>query len=151
MGQAKTLREIIDYAIAKERVACALYSDAAREARLPGPKRMLKELSQTEAEHAKQLKALDLTNIPDAMPEDIEDLRIAEFLKDVDLGPDADLQTILIYAIKREQASRDFYEAMAQKYDDPAAAKLFTALAAQEKEHKKTLETVYDEEILREN
>ncbi len=146
--RGKSLDEILECAIAKERAAHAIYSRAAEEAKLPSARRLLREMAQTEAEHEKALRNLDIGGFPDRSLEKIEDLRIAEFLKDVDLEPRADFQTILVYAIKREQKSRDFYEAMAEQCNDAGAVKLFKALAAEEQAHKSTLEKIYDDEIL---
>lgn len=146
--EAKSLREILQYAIAKEGVARAMYANAAEEVKDPSARRLLADLAQAEGRHEKALQDLDASRIPEKAPEDISDLRIAEFLEDVELDAHADLQTVLVYAMKREQKSRDFYEAMANEWQDPEAKKLFATLAAQEQEHKRVLETIYDDEIL---
>ena len=149
--QPGSLREIIDYAIAKEQEAQALYWKASEAARLPSSRNMLVELAQYEARHEQALREFDPTGIPDLLSGRERDLHIAEFLQDVDLDPDSDFQTILIHAMKREEKSRDFYKAMAGNYAGEPARKLFETLADQERGHKKTLETIYDDEILREN
>ena len=149
--ESKSLREILDYAIGKEHVAGAMYKAAAEEVKNASARSVLLELAEAEAGHEAALRTLDLSHIPERTPESIRDLRIAEFLDDVELDPDATLQTVLVYAIKREQKSRDFYQAMAETCQDPNAETLFLTLATQEQGHKQRLETLYDDEILSEN
>jgi len=149
--QLKSIAEIIEYAISKEGEAQATYRGAAEKARHPSSRKMLVEMAEAEAGHEKALQSLDVAQLPEMPSEKTEDLKIAEFLDDVELKPDSDFQTILIYAIKREQVSRDFYDAMAKDCDDRDARKLFEMLAEQELEHKRKLETIYDDEVLREN
>jgi rubrerythrin len=149
--QLGSLRDIIGYATAKEQEAQALYRTASEAARLLSSRNMLLELAQFEARHEQALRELDPTSIPDPPSGRERDLRIAEFLREVDLDPEADFQTILIHAMKREEKSRDFYMAMADNCAAGPARKLFETLADQESRHKKALETIYDDEILREN
>jgi len=149
--QEMTLKEIIDYAITKERLANRMYVLAAEEAKSPSSRQLFKEFADVEARHEHALKELDVSRVPQVSPEKIQDLRIAEFLEDVEIGPDADYQTILIYAMKREQKARDFYEAMADACGNEEARKLFKMLATQEQAHKKRIESIYDDEVLKEN
>ena len=152
MGKdVKSLQEILEYAIAKEQVARAMYANASEQAENASVRRVLSGLALAEAGHEKALQRLDISQLPEPAPQRATDLRIAEFLEDVTLDAGADLQTVLIYAMKREQKSRDFYQAMAEQYDDPDAKKLFLRLASEEEGHKRTLETIYDDEILAEN
>jgi len=145
------LKEIIEYAIAKEKVAHALYLNASKEASLPSNRQLLTKLAEMEAAHAEKLEKLDPTGLTTLSSKLAEDLHIAEFLEDVELDANADFQSILIYAMKREEKSRDFYETMSKVCEDEKAKKLFAALADEEKEHKRSLELIYDEEILRED
>lgn len=149
--QKMTLDEMVEYAIAKERLAKEMYERAADRAKHPSSRRLFKGLADAEAQHEVALKELDTSHLPETPAEGIQDLRIAEFLEDVEIGPGSDFQTILIYAMKREQRARDFYEAMAESCDSQEAKRLFTALATQEQAHKKTIESIYDDEVLREN
>jgi len=147
----KSLQEVMEYAIAKEQVARSMYEAAAEEVKSATARRVLEELAEAETGHEKALRGMDLSHIPERTPANIKDLRIAEFLEDVDLDEDADLQTVLVYAIKREEKSRDFYQAMAETCQEAEGKKLFLTLAAQEQAHKHRLEALYDDEILSEN
>ena len=152
MGKDTTsLREILQFAITKERVARALYADAAREAESASARQTLVDLAEAEGRHERALQGLDVTNLPDVTPAGARDLRIVDFLEDVELDADSDFQAVLIYAAKREQKARDFYEAMADSFGDPEAKKLFHLLAAQEQGHKRLLETIYDDQFLAED
>ena len=149
--ELKSLSEIIEYAISKEREAQATYSEVAEKARHPSSRTMLAEMAEAEEAHEKALRDLDVSKLPEMPAEKTEDLRIAEFLKEVELKPDSDFQEIIIYAIKREEVARDFYDALAKDCENPDAKKLFELLAEQELGHKRKLETIYDDEVLREN
>ncbi len=146
-----TLHEIIDYAKEAERVAQKIYADAAERARHPGSRKLLTEMAEQEAGHEKALDELDVSNIGVMTITTSEDLRIADFLEDIELKPDGDFQTILIFAMKQEQIARDFYKAMTYRCKNDDEKKLFEILAAQEQQHKATLERIYDDEVLREN
>ena len=59
------------------------------------------------------------------------------------------LQQALIVAMKREESSARLYDRLAQCGGESAA--LFRSLANEERRHKKAIETIYDESILKEN
>ena len=147
----RTIHDIIEHAKAEERAAQIMYTDAAKNAKQPGSKKLLEEMAQPEAGHERALEALDLTELGELTIHEGHDLRIAEFLADVELEPNADFQTILIFAMKQEQVARDFYKAMTYRCETDEQKKLFELLASQEQQHKLTLETIYDDEVLREN
>ena len=149
--QPTTLTEIVEYAKAAERSAKATYENAAKMAEQPGSRKMLNEMAQEEANHERTLDGLDIANIGETAIAKTDDLRIADFLEDVELKPDADFQTVLIFAMKQEQIARDFYKAMTYLCQDPEQKKLFEILAQQEQQHKAKLETIYDDTVLREN
>ena len=79
----------------------------------------------------------------------LQDLKIIEYLEDIELSVDADYQQILIYAGKKEKAAHDFYINLATRYVDKQIGNLFARLAKEELKHKYWLEIQYDDVILR--
>ena len=146
-----TLKEIIDYAVEKEKEAKALYTEAAEKSENKASKEIFKKLADMEAAHEKKLSAMDLDSLGADKGEKIRDLHISEFLKEMALKPDADFQSTLIFAMKREEHSRDFYRQMADSYAGTEAGTVLRKLAEEEQKHKYMLEQIYDDEILNEN
>ena len=79
----------------------------------------------------------------------LKNLKIVEYLEDIELSPDADYQQILIYAGKKEKAAHDFYVGLATRYKDKPIGDLFARLAKEELKHKYSLEKQYDDVTLR--
>lgn len=79
------------------------------------------------------------------------DLKITDYLIEVPLVSDSDLQDILIVAGKREKASHGLYTALAQVSEDAETVKLFGFLANEELGHKNRVETLYEQIVLKDN
>ncbi|UCE96014.1 MAG: hypothetical protein JSV51_10050 [Candidatus Bathyarchaeota archaeon] len=80
-----------------------------------------------------------------------QDLKIVDSMKDLTLSQDADYQSILIYASKREKATYDYYNSLASGLEGTEIGDLFSKLAQEELKHKNKLEREYDDYVLKEN
>jgi rubrerythrin len=60
-------------------------------------------------------------------------------------------QDIVIIAMKREEASRNLYADLAERFAGSDTGALFSRLSAEEAEHKLRFEKIYDDEILKDN
>ncbi|MGW8322126.1 MAG: ferritin family protein, partial [Thermodesulfobacteriota bacterium] len=81
-----------------------------------------------------------------------EDLKIADYLVDVELTPEATYQDIVLFAAKREKAAFDLYTDLARIYVTiPDIKKIFDVLAQEEAYHKLKLEREYDEVVYKED
>ena len=76
---------------------------------------------------------------------EVPNLRISEYL----IGPDtlegASLQDTLVFAMKREQQSVEFYAKMMSVIRDESAKRLCQRLVYEELKHKFRLEVLYDD------
>jgi rubrerythrin len=81
----------------------------------------------------------------------VQDLKIVDMLEDTPLSDDADYETILVYAAKREKSTYDYYKTLAMGLKGTPMAELFTKLAEEELSHKNKLEKEYDDCVLTEN
>jgi rubrerythrin len=145
------LEKIISFAIEKEKEAAELYEKMSGLARKPNAKAMFNELRAEEIKHRKSLEGMTEESVPDLPLQEVTDLKISDFLVDVDLKPDMDYQDILIVAMKREESAVKLYSDMAEKAQTPRLQKLLKFMSQEEARHKLRLETEYDENVLRED
>ncbi|MHC5035862.1 MAG: ferritin-like domain-containing protein [Planctomycetota bacterium] len=147
----KSYNEIMDFAIEKEQEAADLYHDLSKKSEQPGIGGMFLELAKQEEGHKAKLQSLSRDGFPDKGSAEIPDLKIGDYLVDVEIGPDSTYQDVLIFAMKREDAAVALYQRLSGLSPDDATKGLFLTLADEEKKHKLKLETEYDENVLKEN
>ena len=73
--------------------------------------------------------------------------RFSDCIQLPDLGDNPDDQSILQYALGREQAAMDQYHALAESAPEGPLKDVFTFLAQEETEHKNELEKIYYEVV----
>lgn len=140
------LSEVLDTAIYKEIASQAMYEAAQRKTDDPGAKELLKDLARQEVKHAEKLKDLKQKGLVKQWHQDeIADLKISNYLTGGDTLEGAGLQDTLIFAMKREEESVDFYRKMMGMMREEAAKKLCANLTNEEMKHKQRLETLYDQ------
>ena len=147
----KTFEEVISFAIEKEAGAVALYEAASKMVKRTSAKAMFDEFAAEERKHREILENLEKQDVSEYTLEKIPDMKISDYLHDVEFRPDMDYQDILILAMKREEKSKSLYTHLANITDDPEMKKLFQALVQEEAKHKLKLETEYDEYVMTEN
>lgn len=141
------LSELWDIAIYKEIAAQAVYLAAQSKTPDPGAKALLEELADAEQRHAQLLKKLKERGWQkrEWHPEKLPNLMISEYLTGPDTLEGAGLEETLVFALKREQQSIDFYSRMISLLRDEAAKHLCERLIHEELKHKLRLELFYDE------
>jgi rubrerythrin len=78
----------------------------------------------------------------------VMDLKIADYVMDVEPSSDLDYQDALILAMKEEKAAFRLYSDLAAATDDEALRVTLLALAQEEAKHKLRFEIEYDDHIL---
>lgn len=144
-------QEIINFAVEREREAQRFYGEAADKAKWPHIKNMLLELKVQEEGHERYLLGLDIPRLESAHLDPVPDLRISDYMVDIEYKPDMDFQEIMVIAMKREEKAAKLYEELAGTCTDPNVCKLFELMAEEEKKHKFSLEKEYEETILQDN
>ena len=141
------LNDLIDTAIYKEIASQAVYVAAQRQTDDPGAVAMMKELAEDEIRHAEILQQLRDSGWRDQKfhVEEIHDLKITEYLTGSSRVEGASLQDTLVFAMKREQQSVEFYSRMKSILRSEEAKLLCDRLIQQELKHKHRLETLYDD------
>jgi rubrerythrin len=79
------------------------------------------------------------------------DLKMADYLVDVEETPEMTYQDALIIAMKREQVAFKLYTDMAEQVEEPELKSLFESLAREEAAHKNYFESEYDDKIYTDN
>ncbi len=144
------LKEIIDFAIDNEQDAVDFYNDLAEKAKAKAFAEELRKIALIEEGHKKRLEKLDPETASQKMTRPVQDLKIADYLVDIEPGPNMDWQDILHVAMKRELAAMNLYTDLAKLVSEPAAKQIFENLAADERAHKLYFEKMWDDEIMTE-
>ena len=146
-----TVDEILDYAIDQEQQAADFYEDVAQRAETAGMKQILLDFSEEEKRHKKILQAVK-TGEHELTPEqEVLDLKISDYMVEVDVTDDISYQDALIIAMKRERAAYELYSDMAAKVPESHLKEVLTGLAKEEAKHKLFFESEYDERVLMDN
>jgi rubrerythrin len=146
------LYELLESAIFKEIASEARYKELQKKADDPGAVELMKELAEQEEKHAVWLTAMrDKSSSKKWHKGAAEDLRITDHLAGPDTLENAGLQDTLVFAIKREQASVDFYSRMTGLLSTKLAKRISQRLVNEEIRHKVKLEILYDGLFLGEN
>jgi len=143
-----TLKEALDFAITKEKEAEDFYRTWSSRAANSAVQKLFSELAETERGHAERLSRLAPKDLIAQGPAP-SDLRVSDYLVEVEPELSMNLQDALILAMKREEASVALYERLSRL--GGSSQSLFTALAQEERRHKRLLEAEYDEVVLTEN
>jgi len=142
-------REIIQFAIEKEIGAFNFYTKASQGAKYSGAKELFVDLAKEEEGHRKLLENLTAEKIAQLKIEAVPDLKISDYMVDVEFKPDLSYADILRVAMKMEERSLKLYNDLEGSSKEEEMKKLFAFLAQQEAKHKFRLEKTYDEEILK--
>ena len=144
--------EILDFAIEKEQEAAAFYTDLAGKVAQPGMKEVFQEFALEEKGHREKLiRIKGEGRLPAVMSLTVPDLKIADYLVEVEPKANMGYQEALILAMKAEKAAFKLYHDLASATDDADLKATFLALAQEEAKHKLRFEIEYDDNFLREN
>lgn len=147
----KSAEEILDFAIGQEIEAIGFYAGLAEHASKPWMKEILLEFSREEERHRDRLLEVKNGTTGLSSQEGVLDLKVSDYLVEVEANPEMSYQDSLILAMKREKAAYRMYMDLAAKVDDESLRELFLGLAQEEAKHKLYFEVEYDERILQDN
>jgi rubrerythrin len=116
-----------------------------------GMKKMLLEFAEEEHRHKERLLAVKTGERKLTPEKEILDLKISDYLVEVEASDNISYQDALIVAMKRERAAFKLYSDMAEKVTDTNVKQVFVGLAKEESNHKLFFETEYEERVLRHN
>ena len=151
MTDLNSVDEILDFAISEEQAAADFYTGLAGKMDQPALKQIFEGFSKEEMGHKAKLEAVKGGKKLLSSAAKVADLKIGDYLVDIDTSGDLDYQQALIVAMKKEKAAFRLYSDLAGKTDDAGVRDLLLGLAQEEAKHKLRFEVEYDEFVLAEN
>jgi rubrerythrin len=145
------LDDLLGFAIEKEAQAADFYMDLASRVTRPNMRLAFQELAREERTHKLKLERIRENGTLSPEPRAVPDLRISDYITDVEPSLDMDYQQVLIVAMRREKASFRLYSDLAASTPDGQVRQALLALAQEEAKHKLRLEIEYDEYVLAES
>jgi rubrerythrin len=145
----KSIDEILGFAIDKEKEAVTFYTELSKKESIAALTRTFKELAQEEAKHVKLLANISKNQkgIDSYELKKVTDLKISDYLVEMEYTEGMLMQDILVLAMKREEMAVKLYTNLAMGSVDDEFAKLFKLLAQEEAKHKLTFERLYDDDL----
>ncbi len=146
-----TVDEILDYAIGQEQEAADFYASMAQTAEKHGMKEVFMDFSHEEESHRDKLLEVKKGDQELQANTEVVDLKISDYLVEVEADRSISYQDALIVAMKRERAAFQLYSDLAEKVHEEHLREVFLGLAKEEAKHKLFFESEYDERILGDN
>ena len=143
--------EILDYAIEKEQDASDFYTNLAGSMKVEHMKDVFLGFAQEEMGHKKKLEAVKGGKKLLSSEKRILDLKVGDFLVEIEISSNPTYQDALIVAMKAEKNAYRLYNSLANATDEADLKEFFLALAQEEAKHKLRFEIEYDDHILTEN
>lgn len=144
-------KETVRFALEKEKEAVDFYSRCSEMTTRSGMKKAFLEMADEERNHVRMLENFRPEHVAKVHLKEIPNLKISDYLVDMDFDPGMSYQNLLILAMKREEKSHALYMEFAKEEGDPSIVKLFRLLAQEELKHKNRLEKEYDDVVLQYN
>ncbi|MCP3871793.1 MAG: ferritin family protein [Desulfobacteraceae bacterium] len=139
--------EILAFAIKGEKEAVEFYTSLAKEATRSALKETFERFAQEEQKHVAlisdmsgnkaQIDSYEITKIPD--------LKISDYMVEIEYEQGMPMPEILKIAMKREEKAVKLYTMLGDQTDDQDAKKVFSILVQEESKHKLALESMYDD------
>jgi rubrerythrin len=151
MKKFASLEAVLDFAIAREEEAAAGYEALAHKSRRPGMRAMFLQFAKEEKGHRAKLLKVKSGKKLLSTGKKVADLKIGDYLVEVEPTGELDFQQALIFAMKKEKAAFKLYHDLSDQVEDAKVKKLFLDLAQEEAKHKLRFEIESDEMVLKEN
>ena len=128
-----------------------LYTDLAKKTTSPSAKLDFAQFADEERGHKAKLQRVKTGKILLDAAQAVQDLKIADYTVDAELGDNPDYQSVLLFAMKQEKAAYRLYRDLAALAPTAELKELLLGLAQEEAKHKLRFEVEYDDNILTEN
>ena len=151
MNAFKNVDDVLDFAIAGEEEAAKFYYHLGDVVEKPWMKELFLSFAKEEEKHKARLLDVKAGKALIASGQKVMDLKIGDYLVDVEAVPGISFQDALIVAMKKEKKAFKLYTDLAAATDNPTLKETFLALAQEEAKHKLYFEVQYDDIVLTEN
>lgn len=151
MQQWKSVDEILDFAVGQEEQAAEFYTGLAGRMDRPWMSEIFKEFAKEEEWHKKKLLEVKSGKRLISAEKKVLDLKIGDYLVDVEPTDHMDYQQALVVAMKKEKKAFKMYTDLSAATDDANLKTVFASLAQEEAKHKLRFEIEYDDFVMTEN
>jgi len=144
-----TFDHAMKLAVKREKASLKLYNDWSQKVKDPTARQFLKELALAELDHLHLLeRALYEGKSEPLGDKEIQTMKLGDYLIDVDLTGELSLQDAMIFALKDEKKSAEFYKNMSGMCAGNPMQDLFSRLEKEELKHLEKLETDYEKTFM---
>jgi rubrerythrin len=150
MEKFGTIDEILNFAIKREEEAAQFYTDLSDRVNNRSMRHILMDFAREEQGHKNKLVAVKEGKQRVLSKAKVQDLKIADYLVDVNPDPNITYQEALTIAMKKEKAAFKLYNMLATSTENKDLQSLFYALAQEEAKHKLRFEIEYDDSVYKE-
>jgi rubrerythrin len=151
MQQWKSVDEILDFAIGQEEQSAQFYTDLSGRMDRPWMSTIFQSFAKEEMGHKNKL--MDIKKGKLLLPEErkVLDLKLSDYLVDVEPSAHMDYQEALVVAMKKEKKAFKMYTDLATATENDNLRTVFLGLAQEEAKHKLRFEVEYDDFVMTEN
>ena len=151
MKEFKSIDDILDFAINNEQQAVDFYTELAETSKNDEMKAVFTQFAREEMGHKARLTRIKEDGAFTMRQEKVLDLKMSDYLVDVEPRPNMSYEEALVLAMKREKNAFKLYTNLAAQAPTDDLKKIFQSLAIEESKHKLRFEIEYDEVVMREN
>lgn len=145
MQAFSSVDEILDFAIEKEEEAADFYTSLAERAKRPWMRQIFLDFAGEEQGHKRKLLRIKQDGSLLSTAGKVTDLKMADYLTDVEPSSDLEYEEALILAMKKEKAAFKLYTDLAATTDSEPLRATLLGLAQEEAKHKLRFEIEYDD------
>ncbi len=144
----ESLDDILDFAINQEQAAADFYTKLSSNIKHDSMRDVLVGFAEEELRHKKKLVSIKERGAAALVNrQTVPDLKVADYLVDVEPSEDMSYEDALVVAMKMEKKAFQLYTDMASMAEDDSIRQSLLALANEEAKHKLHFEIQYDDSI----
>lgn len=151
MKDFTSINSILNFAIENEQQAVNFYNQLAGNSKNEEMKTVFTQFAKEEMGHKARLTKIKTEGTFEMKEKQVQDLKMSDYLVDVEPRPDMPYEEALVLAMKREKSAFKLYTDLSEKAPTAELKKIFQILAQEESKHKLRFELEYDDYVLREN
>ncbi|MBI9052522.1 MAG: ferritin family protein [Bacteroidales bacterium] len=151
MEKFNSIDDVLDFAINAEQNAVDFYNQLAENSKTEDMRFVFTSFAQEEINHKVRLTKIKKEGTFKIESKKITDLKISDYIADVQVTPNMTYQEALVVAMGNEKAAFKLYYDLAKNAETEEMRDIFLSLAQEESKHKLRFEIEYDEYVLREN
>ncbi len=151
MKDFQSIDDILDFAIENEQTAVDFYNNLANNSRNEEMKQVFTQFAKEEMGHKAKLLKVKTEGTFIVRNESVLDLKMSDYLVDIEPKPNMSYEDALVLAMKREKSAFKLYTRLSEKVENTELKNIFQSLALEESKHKLRFELEYDDYVMREN